>query len=57
MINIAGFIRKFLDNIQDGTQQRFIEQAKKRGEPPKITVRLTKIEKEIKELEKILKDL
>lgn len=57
MINIAGFIRKFLDNIQDGTQQRFIEQAKKRGEPPKITVRLTKIEKEVKELEKILKDL
>ena len=56
-INITGFISKFLNDLQDGTQDRFIKQAKKRGVPKTVTVRLTKIENEIKELEKILKDL
>jgi len=56
-VNITGFISKFLNDLQDGTQARFIKQAKKKGVPPEITVRLTTIEKEIVELKKILKDL
>ena len=49
---------EFFNGIQKDTQKRFIKQAKKRGsfEPPK-TIRLTKIEKEVEELKKILKDL
>ena len=58
MFNLARHINKFLDSIQNETRERFIKQAKKRGsiEPNKIT-RLTKIEKEVEELKKILKDL
>ena len=56
-INIAGFIGKFLTDIQNGTQKRFIDQAKKKGVPKEITIKLTTIEKEIKDLENILKDL
>ena len=59
MFNIARHISNFLASIQDDTQKRFIKQAKKRHETmesPKV-VRLTKIEKEIEELKKILKDL
>jgi|TARA_B110000902_G_C14168385_1_gene535872 hypothetical protein len=55
--SIAGFINRFLDDMQKGTQDRFIKQAKKKGVPPAVTLRLTKIEKEIADLEKILKDL
>lgn len=55
--SIAGFINRFLDDMQKGTQDRFIKQAKKRGVPPSVTLRLTKIEKEIADLEKVLKDL
>jgi len=57
MFNIARHISNFLASIQDDTQKRFIEQAKKKGEPKKVTIRLTKIEKEVEELKKILKDL
>ena len=58
MFNFAKHINRFLDGIQRDTQKRFIKQAKKKGslEPKKIT-RLTKIEKEVEELKKILKDL
>ena len=55
--SIAGFINRFLDDMQKGTQDRFIKQAKKKGVPPTVTTRLTKIEKEIDELKSILKDL
>lgn len=55
--SIAGFINRFLDDMQKGTQDRFIKQAKKKGVPASVTLRLTKIEKEISDLEKILKDL
>lgn len=55
--SISGFINRFLDDMQKGTQARFIQQAKKKGVPPKVTARLTNIEKEIADLEKILKDL
>ena len=55
--SIAGFINPFLDDMQKGTQARFIQQAKKKGVPTHVTARLTTIEKEIKDLEKILKDL
>jgi len=55
--NISGFISKFLNDLQDGTQQRFIAQAKKKGVPKDITLRLTVIEKEVAELKNILKDL
>lgn len=54
---ISGFINRFLDDLQRGTQERFIQQAKKKGVPTNVTARLTTIEKEIKDLEKILKDL
>ena len=57
MLNITGFISKFLNRLQDDTQKRFIEQAKKKGEPKNVTIRLTVIEKEVEELKKILKDL
>lgn len=55
--SITDFIDKFLDGIQSGTQRRFIKQAEKRGVPRVITTRLTKIEKEVIELRKILKEL
>jgi hypothetical protein len=55
--SIAGFINRFLDDMQKGTQDRFIKQAKSKGLPPQVTLRLTKIEKEVAELEKVLKDL
>jgi len=57
MLNITGFISKFLNRLQDDTQKRFIEQAKKKGEPKNVIIRLTKIEKEVETLRKILKDL
>ena len=55
--SIAGFINRFLDDMQKGTQDRFIKQAKKKGVPSSVTLKLTKIEKEISDLEKVLKDL
>ncbi len=57
MFNLTRHISKFLTGLQDDTQKRFIEQAKKKGKPKIITIRLTKIEKEIEVLKKILKDL
>lgn len=56
-VNIAGFVNRFLDDIQQKTQDRFIRKAKEKGLPPIVTTKLTVIEKEIRELEKILKDL
>jgi DNA-binding HxlR family transcriptional regulator len=56
-VSISGFINRFLDDMQKETQDRFIKQAKKKDVPPRVTIRLTKIEKEIADLEKILKDL
>jgi hypothetical protein len=55
--SIAGFINRFLDDMQKGTQDRFIKQAKAKGVPKQVTHRLSKIEKEIADLEKVLKDL
>lgn len=55
--NVANFIGRFLSDIQQKTQDRFISKAKEKGLPPIKNTRLTVIEKEIKELEKILKDL
>lgn len=57
MFNITSHLSKFLAGLQEDTQKRFIKQAKKKGEPKIITIRLTKIEKEVEELKKILKDL
>lgn len=56
-ISITGFINRFLNDIQKGTQDRFIKQVKEKGVPPTVTTRLTKIEKEISELKNILKEL
>lgn len=56
-ISVSGFLSKFLDGVQSGTQKRFIAQAKKKGVPKHITIRLTKIENEIETLKDILKDL
>jgi hypothetical protein len=55
--SISNFINKFLDDIQRGTQKRFIAQAKKRGVSPHVMDKLTTVEKEIIELRKILDNL
>jgi len=54
---IAGFITKFLDNMQQGTQDRFIKQAKKRGIPPEVISKMSELDKDILELQKLLQDL
>jgi hypothetical protein len=56
-VSITGFINRFLDDIRKGTQERFIKQAKDRGVPEAVTSKLIKIEKEVRDLEKFLKDL
>ena len=55
--SITTFINKFLDGLQSGTQQRFIDQAKKRGVSSEITKKLTALEKNYIELRKLLNDL
>jgi len=54
---VSGFIGKFLTDLQSGTQDRFIAQAKKKKMPKTVVNKLTVIENEIDELKKILKDL
>ena len=53
---VSNFLSNFLNNVQRDTQKRFIKQAKAKGVPKKVIVRLEKIEDEIKDLEKIIKD-
>ncbi len=55
LFNFSRHISKFLDNIQNETQERFIKQARKKGPDPIVT-RMSEIDKEIKELKKILKE-
>lgn len=55
--SISGFIGKFLSDMQTGTQDRFIKQAKKKNVPKKVVTRLETIEKEIADLERTLKEL
>ncbi len=55
IFNFSRHVSKFLDNIQNETQERFIKQARKKGPDP-VIARMSKIDKEIKELEKILKE-
>ena len=53
---VSNFLSNFLNNVQRDTQKRFIQQAKAKGVPKKVIVRLEKIEDEIKDLEKIIKE-
>jgi len=53
---IVTHFSEFLDGIQKNTQDRFLNEAKKQAKPSK-NKQLTKIENEIMEIEKILKDL
>lgn len=55
--SIAGFLTKFLDNMQQGTQSRFIQQAKKRGLPKEVTDKMSNLDKDIIELQKLLREL
>ena len=53
---VSKFVSNFLNNVQKDIQKRFIKQAKEKGMPPKIITRMEKIEDEIRELERIIKD-
>lgn len=55
-INLARFMGNFFQNIQRDTQARFIKQAEKKGMPKPILTKLKKVEREIEELEKLIKD-
>ena len=54
---IAGFLNKFLDNMQQGTQNRFISKAKKRGIPPEVIAKMAEVDKDILELQQLLQEL
>jgi hypothetical protein len=54
-INISKFINKFFDSLQQGTQDRFIQQAEKSGVPNSITTRLRKIDQQQADLADVLK--
>ena len=56
-INISGFVTRFLTDLQNDTQSRFIKKAKDKGVPPKVIYRMVNLEKGVDELKKILKDL
>jgi hypothetical protein len=56
-MRVDKLINKFIDGIQKGTRERFIKQAKDKGVPEAVTSKLIKIEKEVRDLEKFLKDL
>ena len=53
--NISKFINKFFDAMQQGTQDRFIAQAKKNGVPDSITKRLRKIDQDKADLAAVLR--
>ena len=55
-VNLAKFMGNFFQNMQRDTQDRFINQAKKKGMPKPIVTKLKKVESEIAELEKLIKD-
>lgn len=55
--SISGFINRFFDDMQQGTVDRFIQQAKKKNVPKPVVQKLEKLKKEREELEKILKNL
>jgi ATP adenylyltransferase/5',5'''-P-1,P-4-tetraphosphate phosphorylase II len=54
-VNISKFINKFFDAMQQGTQDRFIQQAKKKGVPDSITTRLRKIDQDKADLAAVLR--
>jgi hypothetical protein len=53
---IAKFIKAFLDSIQQGTQERFIKQAEKKGAPSVITTRLRKIDQEAADITNLIRN-
>ena len=55
--SISGFINRFLDDMQQGTVDRFIKQAKSKNVPRPVVKQLVKLQKEVEDLERILKDL
>jgi hypothetical protein len=54
-INISKFINKFFDSLQQGTLDRFIQQAEKSGVPNSIKTRLRKIDQQQADLADVLK--
>ena len=55
-VNISKFINSFLDAMQQGTQDRFIKQAEKKGVPSVITTRLRKIDQEAADITNIIRN-
>jgi phage regulator Rha-like protein len=53
--SIAGFINRFLGDMQKGTQDRFIQRAKQRKLPKDLVNQMEKIEKERQHLDNIIK--
>ena len=53
--SIAGFINRFLGDMQKGTQDRFIQKAKQRKLPKDLVDQMEKIEKERQKLDNIIK--
>lgn len=53
--SIAGFINRFLGDMQKGTQDRFIQKAKQRKLPKDLVDQMEKIEKERQNLDNIIK--
>jgi len=56
-LSISGYVSKFLDGIQQGTQKRFIKKAQKRGIPKDVLAKMSDLDKDVIELREILKDL
>lgn len=54
---VARFVGSFLDSIAKGTQKRFIDNAEKRLKNKEVTQKMSKIDKEIQDLENFIKTL
>lgn len=54
---VARFVGSFLDSISRGTQKRFIDNAEKRLKNKEVARKMSKIDKEIQDLENFIKTL
>jgi hypothetical protein len=54
---VTRFVGSFLDSISKGTQKRFMDQAAKRLKNPEVEKKMSKIDKEIKDLQDFIKTL
>jgi hypothetical protein len=54
---VSRFVGSFLDSIHKGTQKRFMDKASNRLKNKEVQKRMSKIDKEIKDLENFIKTL